>query len=84
MYSGLMALLAFAPILLSGVLLVGFRLPAKYTMPAVFVITCAIAMSVWGVSINRVVASTIQGLIMTVGLLWIIFGAIMLLNTLKY
>jgi len=84
MDSGLMALLAFAPILLSGVLLVGFRLPAKYTMPAVFVVTCAIAMSVWGVSFNRVAASTIQGLILTVGLLWSIFGAIMLLNTLKY
>lgn len=84
MDSGLLALLAFTPILLSGVLLVGFRLPAKVTMPVVFVVTCTIAMSVWGVSLNRVVASTVQGLILTVGLLWIIFGAIMLLNTLKY
>ena len=84
MDGGILALLAFTPILLSGVLLVGFRLPAKYTMPVVFVVTCTIAMSVWGVSFNRVAASTVQGLILTVGLLWIIFGAIMLLNTLKY
>ncbi len=84
MDSGLLALLAFAPILLSGVLLVGFRMSAKATMPIVFVVTCAIAMGVWGVSLNRVLASTLQGLILTVGLLWIIFGAIMLLNTLKY
>lgn len=41
-------------------------------------------MSVWGMSLNRVIASSLQGLILTVGLLWIIFGAIMLLNTLKY
>lgn len=84
MDSGLLALLAFTPILLSGILLVGFRMSAKVTMPIVFVVTCAIAMGVWGMSLNRVIASSLQGLIMTAGLLWIIFGAIMLLNTLKY
>jgi lactate permease len=35
-------------------------------------------------SLNRVLASTLQGLIITIGVLWIIFGAILLLNTLKY
>ena len=35
-------------------------------------------------SVSRILASTIQGLIITVGILWIIFGAIVLLNTLKY
>lgn len=84
MNNGFLALLAFAPILLSGILLVGFRMPAKVTMPIVFVVTCTIAISVWGMSINRIVASSLQGLILTAGLLWIIFGAIMLLNTLKY
>ena len=38
----------------------------------------------WGVSGIRVFASSLQGLIITMGILWIIFGAIMLLNTLKY
>lgn len=84
MGDGILALLAFAPILVAGVLLVGFRMPAKYAMPAVFVLTCVIAMGAWGVSFNRVAASTLQGLILTAGLLWIIFGAILLLNTLKY
>ncbi len=84
MGDGVLALLAFAPILIAGVLLVGFRMPAKYAMPAVFVVTCVIAMWAWGVSFNRVAASTLQGLILTAGLLWIIFGAILLLNTLKY
>lgn len=84
MNSGSLALLAFTPILLSGVLLVAFRMSAKITMPIVFVVTCAIAMGVWGMSLNRVLASSLQGLVLTAGLLWIIFGAIMLLNTLKY
>ena len=84
MGDGVLALLAFAPILVAGLLLVGFRMPAKYAMPAVFVLTCVIALYAWGMTFNRVVASTLQGLILTAGLLWIIFGAILLLNTLKY
>ena len=35
-------------------------------------------------SFNRVLASTLQGLVITAGVLWIIFGAILLLNTLKH
>lgn len=84
MNGGTLALLAFAPILLSGILLAGFRISAKVTMPLVFAFTCAIAIGVWGMSINRVLASSLQGLILTAGLLWIIFGALLLLNTLKY
>jgi lactate permease len=84
MGDGLLALTAFAPIMLAGALLVGFRMPAIYTMPGVYVVTCAIAIVVWGMSFSRVVASTLQGLILTAALLWIIFGAILLLNTLKY
>jgi len=81
---GVLALLAFAPILIAGLLLVGFRMPAKIAMPIVFALTCVIAMWAWGVTFNRIAASTLQGLVLTAGLLWIIFGAIMLLNTLKY
>jgi len=79
-----LALLAFTPILISGIMMVGFRLSAKITMPIVYIITTLIALQVWGMTPNRVLASTLQGLVLTVGLLWIIFGAIMLLNTLKY
>lgn len=35
-------------------------------------------------TLNRILASSLQGLVITVNILWIIFGAIMLLNTLKY
>jgi len=35
-------------------------------------------------SFNRIVASSIQGLMITIAVLWIIFGAIMLLNTLQH
>ena len=84
MQAGTLALLAFSPILLAAILLVGLRWPARRAMPVVYVLTACIGLFVWDMSFNRVLASTLQGLIITVGVLWIIFGAILLLNTLKY
>ncbi len=78
------ALLAFTPILLAGILLIGLRWPAKHAMPAVFVVTAAIAALAWDMSATRIIASSLQGLVITLGVLWIIFGAILLLNTLKH
>ena len=78
------ALLSFAPILLAAILLVGFRLPAKKAMPAVYLLTAGVVFTAWQVDFTRIVASTIQGLFITFDILWIIFGAILLLNTLKY
>ncbi|MDZ7890015.1 MAG: L-lactate permease [Pseudomonas sp.] len=84
MSSGLLALLAFSPILLAAILLIGLRWPAKRAMPLVYLLTAGIALTVWDMSFNRVLASTLQGLVITAGVLWIIFGAILLLNTLKH
>lgn len=84
MSNGFLALSAFLPIFVAGVMLVGFRIQARIAMPVTYLITVVIAMALWGMSGNRVIASTIQGLIQTAGLLWIIFGAILLLNTLKH
>ncbi len=79
-----LGLLAFLPIILAGVLLIGFRMAARVAMPVVFVVTALIALFAWEMSFNRVLASTFQGLMLTVSILWIIFGAILLLNTLKH
>lgn len=80
----LQALLAFTPIALAAILLVGLHWPAKRAMPVVYVATAAIAYFAWEMSFNRILASSIQGLLVTVSVLWIIFGAIMLLNTLQH
>lgn len=81
---GVQAFFAALPILVAAILLVGFRLPAKKAMPVVYLVTTAVAIYVWEVTFNRVLASTIQGLLITIAVLWIIFGAILLLNTLKH
>lgn len=80
----LLAILAFLPLVLAGVLLIGFRVAARTAMPIVYVVTALIALIAWDMTFTRVVASTFQGLILTVAILWIIFGAILLLNTLKH
>ncbi len=84
MSNGLLALFAFTPILLAAIMLIGLRWPASRAMPLVFLFTAAIGLFVWDMSVNRIIASTLQGLVITLGLLWIIFGAILLLNTLKH
>lgn len=80
----LLSLLAFAPLVLAAILLVGFNWPAKYAMPVSLGVTIVIALTAWDMTANRVIASSLQGLILTGGILWIIFGAILLLNTLKH
>ncbi|QFU02813.1 Glycolate permease GlcA [Halomonas sp. THAF5a] len=79
-----LALLAFVPLVLAGVLLIGLRMAARVAMPIVFVVTALIGLLAWQMSFTRVLASTLQGLMLTVAILWIIFGAILLLNTLKH
>ena len=81
---GLQSFLAVLPILTAAVLLVGFRWPAKRAMPICYVVAVVVAIGFWKVDTVRVVASTIQGLFLTVNILYIIFGAILLLNTLKH
>lgn len=84
MQLGLLALIGVTPIIAAAILLIGLRWPASRAMPVVYVLSVLLAVFAWGMSFERVIASTIQGLIITVGVLWIIFGAILLLNTLQH
>jgi len=80
---GIQAFLAVLPILLAGVLLVGFRVAARWAMPAVYVAAVVVAVAVWQMEWARVAAASIQGLFLTFDLLFIIFGALLLLNALE-
>ncbi len=78
------ALVAVAPILLAGALLVGFRVPAKWAMPLVYIAAVLLAWGIWRVDARHIAASSVQGLFITFDILFIIFGAILLLKTLEY
>ena len=80
----LLSLLASLPILLVAVLLVGFRIPAKQAMPIGFILTALIAFLGWDLPFDSIVASSLQGLVITFDILYIIFGAILLLTLLTY
>ena len=79
----LQALLALLPILSAAVFLVALRWPAKRAMPLVYLIAAGIALFIWDMSFHHVLASTIQGLFITFDILYIIFGAILLLQVLQ-
>jgi lactate permease len=70
-----LSLLALAPILTVGILLVGLRWPAKRAMPIGFVVVVLIALLVWEMSPTAIAASTVQGLLIAATLLYIVFGA---------
>lgn len=76
------ALLALAPLILVGVLLVGFRWPAWRAMAIGLAVTYVIA-AMWQTPSLVVAAATIKGLSITASIAWIIFGAIFLLATLR-
>lgn len=79
-----LAFLALLPILAAGIMLVGFRIPARVAMPITFLLTAIIGYTVWGLSLVTLIASCIQSLFITFDILYIIFSAILLLNLLKY
>jgi lactate permease len=81
---GLLAALAATPIVVAGALIVGWRVPARTAMPVTLVLTAVIAVAVWDMPGAAVAAATVQGLFITFDILLIIFGAILLLNTLKF
>ena len=77
------AFLAFLPILVAAVFLVGLRWPASKAMPLTYLSCVGLAALVWKVPGIQIVAGSVKGLLITLQLLYIIFGAILLLHTLE-
>ncbi len=83
MSTGLLALLASLPIAAIFVLMVGFRWPATRAMPVAFVIALLLALTVWKTPANWIVASTLNGLVIAFKILFIVFGALLVLFTMR-
>jgi lactate permease len=75
--------LALVPVLAVFGFLVVFRWPAKIAMPLAYFVTAAIALSLWGTGFNVVAAASINGIVTVLNILFIIFGALLLLYTLR-
>lgn len=83
MQTGVLALLSLLPIISVGVLLVGLRWPASRSMPICYGVAVVLALAVWQVPFIQVAAATVNGLVVAATLLFIIFGAVVLLNVLS-
>ncbi|MDG2176862.1 MAG: L-lactate permease [Gammaproteobacteria bacterium] len=83
MSNGILALLSLLPIISVAVFLVMLRWPASRAMPICYVVAVVLALFVWQVPFVRVMAASVNGLIDAIELIYIIFGAILLLNTLQ-
>lgn len=78
-----LSLLSLLPILTVALFLVILRWPAARAMPLSYLVAALLALFVWRVPAVQVAAASVNGLIVAGTLLYIIFGAILLLNTLK-
>lgn len=78
-----LTVLSLLPIATVAVFLVMLRWPASRAMPLSYVVALALAAGVWGVPAVQIAAATVNGLVVAFTLLYIIFGAILLLNTLQ-
>lgn len=76
------AFVALLPILAVMAFLVVLRWPATKAMPVAYLMTATFALVFWDVAAVHVAAASIRGAIIALSLLWIIFGAILLLQTL--
>ena len=74
------SLLSLLPIAVVGVFLVGLRWPASRAMPLCYLVAASLSLWVWGVAWQQVAAASLRGLVTAASLLYIIFGAILLLN----
>ncbi|MTW86956.1 L-lactate permease [Virgibacillus dakarensis] len=83
MGTGTLAILALLPIIVVAVFLVGLKWPASKAMPLSYIVAVLLALFVWDVAFPKVAAASVHGLIVAITLLFIIFGAILLLNTLQ-
>ena len=82
MHPSFLAFLSFLPILTVAVLLVGLRWPASRAMPICYGLAAGLALLIWQIPVARVAASSINGLVVALSLLYIVFGAIA--TTLEY
>lgn len=75
-------LTALMPLLSVFCLLVLLRLPARQAMPLSLVVTAILALVVWQMPALQLAGAVAEGLVIAATVLWIVFGALLLLNVL--
>jgi lactate permease len=79
----LYSLIALIPIAAVFLLLVVAKRPAGQAMPLAYLVTMLIGWLIWRMPFVEIAASSAQGLVAAAEILYIVFGAILLLNVLQ-
>ncbi|MCG1023363.1 L-lactate permease [Sutcliffiella horikoshii] len=80
---GLLSLIAILPVITIMLFLVILNWPASRAMPVALVVTIASAIFLWGTKANVVAGAAVNGIFTALDILFIVFGAVLLLNTVK-
>ena len=76
-------IIALLPILSIFFFLVLLRKSAKFSMFISFIITLLISFFIWKMDYNYIIASILEGIVIMISILYIVFGAVLLLNVLQ-
>ena len=79
----MLALIATIPIILTIILTVGLNMAAKKVLPISWLSIVIISLGYWGMDCQHVAAYTVMGFLNSLDVLFVIFGAILLMNTLN-
>jgi lactate permease len=80
---GLLAAIAFVPILVALFLMTGLMWPGRKAMPIAWLVTIIIASTIWDMPARWIAAASINGVLGALNILLIVFGAILVMNTLQ-
>ena len=76
------AIIAFVPLIVVVVLMIAFKWPAKRALPLAWALSLIIGGAIWKMGVMDMAAQTINGFLSAFTTLFIIFGAILIMNTL--
>ena len=79
----MIAILAFLPILTTLVLMMAFNWPARRCLLISWIIALIFAFFFWNIDFKALLAGSVYGVLSSFDVLLIIFGAILVMNTLK-
>ncbi len=79
----MLTVIAFLPILVTVVLMAVFNWTAKRVLPLAWFLVCIIALAVWRMNLGHVLGYSLFGALKALDVIIIIFGAVLILNTLK-
>ena len=79
----MLAIIAAIPIILTIILTVGLNMAAKKVLPISWLSIVLIGLFYWGMDFQHVAAYTVMGFLGSIDVLLIIFGAILVMNTLN-